>query len=145
MYQTGGIPEDFKISTFIPIPKKKRAKKCSDHRTISIMSHVLELLLVKKSERKNRPISQPDSIWFCSKKRHSRSHSTFQGSHAKSACSEKKNVRDIRLIKNLYWQQSANVRINKKTTSTLCEIQKGVRQECPLSPRLFNLYVEMIA
>ena len=55
------------------------------------------------------------------------------------------NREDIPLIKNLYWQQRANVRINGKATKTLCEIQKRVRQGCPLSLRLFNLYAEMIA
>ena len=34
---------------------------------------------------------------------------------------------DTRLIKDLYWQQRANVKINNKVIKTLCEIQKGTR------------------
>jgi hypothetical protein len=45
IYRAGPIPEDFTISTVIPLPKKTNAKECSDHRTISIMSHTLKLLL----------------------------------------------------------------------------------------------------
>ena len=47
------------------------------------------------------------------------------------------------IIKNLYWTQTAKIRINGKLTS-LIEIKQGVRQGCILSPLLFNIYSEMI-
>lgn len=50
---------------------------------------------------------------------------------------------DIRLIKNLYWEQVASVQVNDRTTDEV-EIKRGVRQGCVLSPLLFNLYSEHI-
>lgn len=50
---------------------------------------------------------------------------------------------DIQLIKNLYWGQTANIRIGNITTDDI-NIQKGVRQGCILSPLLFNLYSDRI-
>ena len=49
--------------------------------------------------------------------------------------------RDRRLIKNLYTQQSAYVRLGD-WKSEACMIGRGVRQGCTLSPLLFNLYDE---
>ena len=45
IYKTGNMPLDWLKSTFITIPKKVRSKSCSDHRIISLMSHVLKLFL----------------------------------------------------------------------------------------------------
>ena len=46
---------------------------------------------------------------------------------------------EIRLIVNLYWGQTAVVRIDNETSENF-PISKGVRQGCILSPILFNLY-----
>lgn len=51
--------------------------------------------------------------------------------------------KDIRIIKNLYWNQRATVRVGDSETDLL-EISRGVRQGCILSPLLFNLYSEAI-
>ncbi|XP_077295466.1 uncharacterized protein LOC143917759 [Arctopsyche grandis] len=51
--------------------------------------------------------------------------------------------RDIRLIGNLYWNQTAVVRVERDTTESI-RIMKRVRQGCVLSPLLFNLYSENI-
>ncbi len=51
---------------------------------------------------------------------------------------------DLQLIGNLYWKQKAKITIGKTTTEEVCPIEKGVRQGCPLSPRLFNLYTNGI-
>ena len=45
MYQNTHIPEDLRTSMFILLPKKPNAVECSDHRTISLMCHVLKILL----------------------------------------------------------------------------------------------------
>lgn len=50
--------------------------------------------------------------------------------------------KDIRIIANLYWNQTAEVRLQNFKTTEDIEIKKGVRQGCILSPMLFNLYVE---
>ncbi|XP_013145032.1 PREDICTED: uncharacterized protein LOC106108413, partial [Papilio polytes] len=45
VYESGMLPEDWLRSTFITLPKKAKAKKCSEYRTISLMSHVLKVFL----------------------------------------------------------------------------------------------------
>ncbi|CAF4868095.1 unnamed protein product [Pieris macdunnoughi] len=45
IYATGIMPKDWLISTFITLPKKPTAKKCTEYRTISLMSQVLKLFL----------------------------------------------------------------------------------------------------
>ena len=45
IYRSGEIPNDFLVSTFVPIPKVGRAIKCEDHRTISLISHASKILL----------------------------------------------------------------------------------------------------
>ena len=45
IYNTGYWPTYLKESIFIPIPKKPKATRCQEYRTISIMSQVTKLLL----------------------------------------------------------------------------------------------------
>ena len=45
IYENGHLPEDLKHSNFIKIPKKPNAQECSDHRTISLMSHMVKVVL----------------------------------------------------------------------------------------------------
>ncbi len=51
--------------------------------------------------------------------------------------------KDLRLIRNLYWEQKACIRIGTDL-SEYTRIKRGVRQGCVFSPDLFNLYSEMI-
>ena len=39
IWKTQQLPEDWKRSLFIPIPKKGNAKECSNHHTIALTSH----------------------------------------------------------------------------------------------------------
>ena len=39
------VPQDWKRSVFIPIPKKGNAKKCSNYRTIALISHASKVML----------------------------------------------------------------------------------------------------
>ena len=38
-------PQDWKMSVFIPIPKKDNAKECSNYRTIALISHASKVML----------------------------------------------------------------------------------------------------
>ena len=51
--------------------------------------------------------------------------------------------KDLRLIRNLYWNQSAEIKIGNEKSKKV-EVQRGVRQGCVLSPDLFSLYSEKI-
>jgi len=51
--------------------------------------------------------------------------------------------KDISLLQNLYWSQSACVRVNGEC-SEYTKIERGVRQGCVMSPDLFNYYSELI-
>ena len=46
--------------------------------------------------------------------------------------------KDLRIIKNIYWEQTAAVKIENETCA-FQDIKRGVRQGCVLSPDLFNL------
>jgi len=39
IWKTQQWPQDWKRSVFIPIPKKGKAKECSDYHTIALISH----------------------------------------------------------------------------------------------------------
>ena len=45
IYNSGYIPTDMKQSIFIPLPKKPKAEKCTEFRTISLMTNISKLLL----------------------------------------------------------------------------------------------------
>ena len=45
IWKTQQWPQDWKTSIFIPILKKGNAKKCSNHRTLALISHVNKVML----------------------------------------------------------------------------------------------------
>src|SRR3989442_13303314 len=45
IYKLGDIPEDFRESIFVPIPKVSKAQECGDFRTIALISHASKVLL----------------------------------------------------------------------------------------------------
>ena len=45
IWKTQQWPQDWKRSVFIPIPKKGNAKKCSNYRTIALISHASKTML----------------------------------------------------------------------------------------------------
>lgn len=46
--------------------------------------------------------------------------------------------RDVRIISNLYWNQTANIRLNGEDSEDI-QIKRGVGLGCMLSPLLFNI------
>ena len=55
IYQNGEIPADFLKSIFIPLPKTVNTTKCEEHRTASLIPHVIKILLyiIKKQNNSN--------------------------------------------------------------------------------------------
>ena len=45
IWKTQQWPQDWKRSIFIPIPKKSNAKECSNHHTITLISHTSKVML----------------------------------------------------------------------------------------------------
>ena len=45
IWKTQQWPQDWKMSVFIPIPKKGNAKECSKYHTISLISHASKVML----------------------------------------------------------------------------------------------------
>jgi hypothetical protein len=50
---------------------------------------------------------------------------------------------DIRLLKNLYYNQTACVKVDQEVSAKV-SIKRGVRQGCVMSPMLFNAYTEPV-
>ena len=57
IWKTQKRPQDWKRSVFIPIPKKRDAKECSNYRTVALISHaskaVLKILQAKLQQYVN--------------------------------------------------------------------------------------------
>ena len=45
IWKTQQWPQDWKRSVFIPVPKKGKAKECSNYRTIALISHISKVML----------------------------------------------------------------------------------------------------
>ena len=45
IWKTQQWPKDWKMSVFIPIPKKSNAKKCSNYHTVALISHTSKVML----------------------------------------------------------------------------------------------------
>jgi len=62
-YETGGWPKDFTEVTMIALKKKPQAKKCSDHRTISLIAHTAKILR-RRIEKKIQDVLGEDQFGF---------------------------------------------------------------------------------
>ena len=60
IWKTQQWPQDWKMSVFIPIPKKGNAKECSNYHTITLISHaskvVLKILQVRLQQSVNQEL-----------------------------------------------------------------------------------------
>ena len=45
IWNTQQRPQDWKMSLFIPIPKKGNAKECSNYDTVALISHASKVML----------------------------------------------------------------------------------------------------
>jgi len=67
IYENGEWPKDFTEVTMIALKKKTQATKCSDHRTISRISHtakVIAKILRRRIERKIEDVLGEDQLGF---------------------------------------------------------------------------------
>ena len=175
MYSLGHLPPDLMNSIYITIPKKPKARECSDFRTISLMSHTLKIFLTVILERiKSKLNSEIGKEQFGFRPNRGTRDAIFCYSmlaqkelevqkyiyvcfidYAKAfdrvkhteviAALERAGIdgKDIRIIIELYWNQTAAIRVNGELSDP-AEIKRGVRQGCVLSPYLFNIYTEFI-
>ena len=172
IWKTQQCPQDWKRLVFIPIPKKGKAKECSNYHTITLISHAsnaqilqarlqqymnCELADVQAGFRKRRETrDQIANICWITEKESSRKTSIS----ALLTMPKPSTVWDYNklwkilkemgipdhltcLFRNLYAGQEATVRTGHGKTDWF-QIGKGVCQGCILSPCLFNLYAEYI-
>jgi len=62
VYLSGNLPIEWRKSFFIALPKKANARRCPDHRTISLMNHVLKAYLKVILRRIYRQCDQHISV-----------------------------------------------------------------------------------
>ena len=172
IYDSGEIPEELSKSIFIALPKKPGTIECVLHRTISLMSHIIKIILkvvMARSRNRIRPeigkeqcgfvddAGTKTAIWMVrilSERAiemqrdlyirfidYTKAFDKVQHEELlKLLQSLDLDGKDTRLIRNLYWDQTACMRVENEL-SEFTQIQRGVRQ---VSPDLFNLYSEMI-
>lgn len=177
IYISGEWPNDFKETVMIPLQKKPNATECSDHRTISLISHAAKILLKvlkKRLEAKTEAIHfiGEDQFGFRAGKGTRDATAVLRTlgerglQHGKDTyicfvdyekafdrvnwCKLMRTLerigideRDRQLIRNLYLGQTFVVRVGEKN-SERGELGRGVRQGCPLSPLLFNIYIQAL-
>ena len=67
IYETGEWPKDFTEVTMIALKKKPQATKCSNHRTISLISHIAKIvakILRRRIEKKIEDVLGEDQFAF---------------------------------------------------------------------------------
>ena len=58
IWKTQQRPQDWKRSVFIPIPKKGKAKECSNYHTIALISHASKVMLKMLQARLQQYVNQ---------------------------------------------------------------------------------------
>ena len=130
----------------MPIPKKGHAKECWNYHTVALISHAGKVMLKILKARLQQYVkwelamyrklwssalltmSKPLTVWItinCGK--------LFKRWEYQTTC----------LLRNMYEGQEATVRTGHGTTDWF-QTEKGARQDCILSPCLFNLHAELL-
>jgi hypothetical protein len=67
VYESGDWPKDFTEVTMVALKKKPKARKCTDHRTISLIAHVAKVVasvIRRRSEKKIEDVLGEDQFGF---------------------------------------------------------------------------------
>uniref|UniRef100_A0A8D8RMY9 Craniofacial development protein 2 n=1 Tax=Cacopsylla melanoneura TaxID=428564 RepID=A0A8D8RMY9_9HEMI len=171
-YENGTIPLDFIQSKTITLPKKGNATECKNYRTIALLSHASKILLnIIKNRLRDKVEERLDDDQFgfrrgkgtreailalrqILEKRIEKDKKTFLAFVDlekafdtvdwkllfKTLHEAEIHWKDRRFILNLYKSQTTIIDVNG--TRKEARIRRGVRQGCPLSPYLFNLFIE---
>src|SRR6476469_3840019 len=172
MYVKGICPSDFTRVVMIPSQKKMNLVECSDHRTISLISHASKILLkilTNRIEAKVRDFIGQNQFGFrkgwgtigvmrmiCKRSPEFGNdvyicfvdfEKTFDRVNWEKMMKVLQSIgvdwRDRRMISELYINQEAVVRIAGGESDSGI-IRRGVRQGCLLSPLLFSIYAKMM-
>ena len=159
------MPQDWKRSVFIPIPKKGNAKECSNYCKIALISYaskaMLKILQARLQQYVNRELPDVQSAfrkgrgtrdqianicWIMEKGRKFQKNTYFcfiVDPNTRWKILQGMGIPDhlTCLLRNLYAGQEAIVRTVHETTDCF-QIGKGICQGCILSPCLFSLYAE---
>uniref|UniRef100_A0A8D8YBS6 Craniofacial development protein 2 n=1 Tax=Cacopsylla melanoneura TaxID=428564 RepID=A0A8D8YBS6_9HEMI len=172
IYTSGDIPEDFKESKIVLLPKKQKSKKCEDFRTLSLLSHASKILTTIIKRRIEKKI---DENLNCDQFGFRNGTGTREAILALRIITEESLrvnkpvfIAFVDLQKafdNVNWNIMMkileeiglnfkdrriifNLYKNQKAyieigdESEVASIRKGVRQGCQISPYLFNIYIE---
>jgi len=170
MYRENRIPNEWRNAVITPIFKKGDRRELKNYRGTNILntcykiySKILNMKLQKYSEvfmtetqnrfRKGRSCTDPT---FCFKLLIEKRREFNLETHLLFIDYEKafdniqrqilfnilksRHIPDT-LLKDIYTQNKILIKFNNKL-SQLVKINKGVRQGCPLSPTLFNVYLD---
>ena len=169
IWKTQQWPQDWKMSVFIPIPKKSSAKECSNYHTIVLISHTSKVMLKILQSRLQRYVNwELSDVQAGFRKdrgtrdcQHSLDHRESKGILEKYLlllhwlcqnlwlCGSQQTGKFFQrweykiTLRNMYVGQEVTVRTLHRTTDWF-KIGKGVWQGCILSPCLFNLHAEYI-
>ena len=168
--ENSAVPQDWKRSVFIPIPKKGNAKQCSNYCTIALISHASKVMLkilqarfqqyvnhelpdVQAGFRKGRgtEIKLPTSIGSSKKQKNSRKTSisallTMSKPLTVWITTNWKILKEMGIPDHLtcllrnLYAGQEATVITGHGTMNWFQIGKGVHQGCISSPCLFNLH-----
>ena len=171
IHNQGSFPNELNKSIFITLPKVNGTITCEKHRTISLMSHVTKFVLrIVINRVRGRTLDEIAAVQYGSMPDKGTGNAIFVLRRLVERSVEKHrdvytcfidyskafdtvkheslvgldvDKSETRLLTNLYWKQTADVRCGDDISEWL-DIKQGVRQGCVVSPHLFALYTEMI-